>query len=117
MGNLQAVPGLLGLAARAGMMASGAFMAEKRIRAGGAALALLDGDASPSTREDFQALCAKMAVPFRVLPPGMLSQAIGKPGRMTAVIAPGGLSQRLLLELDPMEPQCERTTRPNGTRG
>jgi ribosomal protein L7Ae-like RNA K-turn-binding protein len=90
-----AAAGLLGLAARAGQVVSGDFAAERAIRDRDAALVLLDADVSPHTREKYESLGERLGLPVYSLEAGMLGRAIGKPGRMTAVVRSGTLAGRI----------------------
>ncbi|MDR0896888.1 MAG: ribosomal L7Ae/L30e/S12e/Gadd45 family protein [Oscillospiraceae bacterium] len=86
---------LLGLAQRAGQVTSGDGLCEKEIRAGRAALALLDAGASENTREKYAALCGGRGIPLKILGADALGQAIGKGNRMIAVVKPGGLAKKM----------------------
>lgn len=90
------VSGLLGLCARSGQMILGANLALREIKAGRAALVLLDEGASPGTRKKIADACAFRHVPLHTLPPGELSRACGKEDRMAAAVKPGKLCQRML---------------------
>ena len=92
---MSAVSGLLGLACRAGQAALGADMALQEIRAGKAALLLLDAGASEGTRKKLLDACAYRSVPAYTLPEGEISRACGKDGRMAAAVRKGGLAQRM----------------------
>ena len=91
---MERLRGTIGLAMRAGQLALGEEGAVKAIRAGGAALALLDADASENTRKRLTDACAYRKVPLAILPGGLLEDAAGRGGRMSAVMAPGGLAKR-----------------------
>ncbi len=88
--------GLLGLASRAGQITLGAEMALREIKAGKAALALVDDGASEGTKKKIADACAYRNVPMHMLPEGELSAACGKDGRMAAAVKPGKLCQRML---------------------
>lgn len=87
--------GTLGLATRAGQVKSGGDVCEREIRAGRAALTLLDEGSSPNTRERFSAMCEAKNIPLVFLPEDALGNAIGRPGRMIAVLKEGPLTTRL----------------------
>lgn len=96
---MKKVLGLLGLSCRAGQVILGAEMALKEIKAGHAALVLLDESTSEGTRKKITDACAYRHVPLHMLPTDAISQACGKDGRMAAAIRPGKLCQQLLLLL------------------
>ena len=92
---MSAVSGLLGLACRAGQIALGADIALQEIRAGKAALALLDAGASEGTRKKLLDACAFRSVPVYTLPENEISQACGRDGRMAAAVRKGNLANRM----------------------
>ena len=92
---MSAVSGLLGLACRAGQIALGADIALQEIRAGKAALALLDAGASDGTRNKLLDACAFRSVPVYTLPENEISQACGRDGRMAAAVRKGNLAKRM----------------------
>ena len=76
--------GALGLCMRAGGMACGDFAAEKTIKAGKAALILLDAAASENTRQRYEGYAARNGLPLQCVEG--LGKAIGRPdGRIAAV--------------------------------
>ena len=92
---MSAVSGLLGLACRAGQIALGADIALQEIRAGKAALALLDAGASEGTRKKLLDACTFRSVPVYTLPENEISQACGRDGRMAAAVRKGNLAKRM----------------------
>ncbi len=66
----------LGLCQRAGKCQSGAFAAERALKAGKAKLVLLEENASENTKDRFSALCEGRKVPFRLVPE--VGRAIGR---------------------------------------
>ena len=88
--------GYIGLAVRAGQAVTGEGACVSAIRAGKAAVALLDSGASDNAVKRFSDTCAHHRVPLIKLPPEMLQGAVGKPGRMSLVIGPGGLAEKIL---------------------
>ena len=66
----------LGLCRRAGKCQSGAFAAERALKAGKAKLVLLEETASENTKDRFSALCEGRKVPFRLVPE--VGRAIGR---------------------------------------
>ncbi|MDR3050094.1 MAG: ribosomal L7Ae/L30e/S12e/Gadd45 family protein [Oscillospiraceae bacterium] len=93
--------GLLGLCARSGKLVSGESACEQALRAGGAALVLIDAGASPNTRKKFSDACAYRQVPLCPLDADRLGQAIGKPGRMTVAVGQSSLAKQLTVLLLP----------------
>ncbi|MBR5110649.1 MAG: ribosomal L7Ae/L30e/S12e/Gadd45 family protein [Clostridia bacterium] len=93
---MSAVAGLLGLACRAGQTALGADIALQEIRAGKAALLLLDAGASEGTRKKLLDACAFRSVPAFTVPEGEISQACGRDGRIAAAVRKGNLAARML---------------------
>jgi ribosomal protein L7Ae-like RNA K-turn-binding protein len=93
---MTAIGGLLGLCSRSGQIALGADLALREIRAGRAALALLDAEASDGTKKKISDACAYRSVPLHMLPAGELSRFCGKEDRMAAAVRPGKLAQRML---------------------
>ena len=92
---MSAVSGLLGLACRAGQIVLGADIALQEIRAGKAALALLDAGASEGTRKKLLDACAFRSVPVYTLPEDEISRACGRDGRMAAAVRKGNLANRM----------------------
>ena len=86
---------LLGLAMRAGQVTSGDSLCVREIRAGRAALALMDAGVSENTREKYRALCGTRGVPLHEISADALGKAIGKPNRMIVVMAKGPLCGRV----------------------
>ena len=66
----------LGLCQRAGKCQSGAFAAERALKAGKAKLVLLEETASENTKDRFSALCEGRKVPLRLVPE--VGRAIGR---------------------------------------
>ena len=66
----------LGLCRRAGKCQSGAFAAERALKAGKAKLVLLEETASENTKDRFSALCEGRKVPLRLVPE--VGRAIGR---------------------------------------
>lgn len=100
---MSAVSGLLGLACRAGQIALGADIALQEIRAGKAALALLDAGASEGTKKKLLDACAFRSVPVYTLAEDEISRACGRDGRMAAAVRKGNLAKRMeeLLAMNP----------------
>lgn len=90
------VIGFLGLCKRAGRVTSGQEACVDLVRAGGAALALMDAGASENTRKRMLDACHAHGVPLWLLDAGTLGHAIGQKGRMVAVLQMDGMAEKLL---------------------
>ena len=86
---------MLGLAQRAGALRCGADPVLQQIRAGKAALVLMDSEASANTRKRAVNACAHYGVPLAELPAGLPGSAVGKPGVMLAAVQSGGFAEKL----------------------
>ena len=87
---------MLGLAMRAGQLTFGEDGVRKAIASGAAALVLLDAGASDNTKKRMRDSCAYYGVTLLETEAGRLGWAVGKPGRMSAAVAAGGLCDRLI---------------------
>jgi len=74
----------LGLCRRAGKCQSGAFAAERAVKAGKAKLVLLEETASEVTKNHFSALCAGRKIPLKLVP--QVGRAIGKEGQVVMAV-------------------------------
>ena len=74
----------LGLCRRAGKCQSGAFAAERAVKAGKAKLVLLEETASEVTKNHFSALCAGRKIPLKLVP--QVGRAIGKEGQAVMAV-------------------------------
>lgn len=86
---------MLGLAMRAGRLTFGEDGVRGAIAAG-APLALVDGGASENTKKRMRDSCAHYGATLLETQAGRLGEAVGRPGRMSAAVAPGPLCERLL---------------------
>ena len=84
--------GMLGLAARAGKVASGSQAVEAALK-NGAALVLADAGISARSLEELTKACN--GKPPCILKNGLLGQAIGKPGRMIAAVTDDGFGKKI----------------------
>ena len=98
---MQKLEGLLGLCRRAGQITVGADLALREIKAGRAALALVDAGASEGTKKKIRDACAYRHLPVRFLPEGLLDRACGQDGRMAAAMKPGKLCSQMIQLLTP----------------
>ncbi len=74
----------IGLCQRAGKAQSGAFAAEKAIRAGKAQMVLLEETASEATKTHYEQLCAAHGVPLILTE--TVGAAIGKDARIVMAV-------------------------------
>lgn len=86
---------LVGLAMRAGQVISGDDMAEREVRAGRAALILMDAGISDRTREKYQSLSKGRGIPLHEISADALGRAIGRENRMIAAIRKGPLAKQM----------------------
>ena len=87
---------MLGLCARAGKLITGEKACVQAIRAGGAQVALLDGAASANAVKALTDACTSHGVPLERTGNCSLGDAIGKPGRMAAVVTDAGMAARII---------------------
>ena len=89
--------GMLGITAKAGAAASGAYAATAAVKEGKAFLLIAAADASEQTRADYEKLCAGYGVAFAVY--GTMEQlgsAIGKGSRAVVAVTDERLAENLL---------------------
>lgn len=89
------IMGYVGLAVRARQITFGEEAVLMSVRAGKAALVLLDASASLNARKKLEDACGYRNVRLYLLPPGLIGRAAGKSGRMAACMPPGGLEKAL----------------------
>ena len=92
--------GMLGLSAKAGKAASGAFAAEKAIKSGEAVLAIIAGDASDNTKKLYEGMCGSSGI--KLVSYGtkeLLGRAVGKDERTIIAITDEGFAKGLLGKL------------------
>ena len=88
------VRGLMGLAVRARQATFGEDGCLKAVKKGQCALLLVDASLSDAVMEKYRLACERSGTLLRVLPPGLLGEATGRPGKAMAVM-PGGLASEL----------------------
>ena len=90
--------GLLGIAARAGKLASGEFSSERSVRSGKARLCIVSSDASDNTVKKFGDMCRSKKVPFvrTELAKAELGHAIGCSDRTSVAVEDEGLAQGMI---------------------
>ena len=87
---------MLGLAMRAGQLTFGEDGVKKAIASGGAKLVRLDAGASENTKKKMRDSCAFYGVQLVETAADRLGYAVGKPGRMSAAVAAGGICDKLI---------------------
>lgn len=92
---------LLGLAERAGKLASGEFAAEKAVKTGKAYLVIVAGDASDNTKKKFNDMCQYYQVPFACYAEKeVLGHGIGKELRASLAVLDGGFAKAIEKQMD-----------------
>ena len=91
----------LGMAQRAGRLASGEFMTEKEIQSFRATLVIVAEDASEQTKKKFRNKCEFYEIPFVCFSTmGELGRAIGKEQRASLALLDEGFTKAVLTKLD-----------------
>jgi ribosomal protein L7Ae-like RNA K-turn-binding protein len=91
----------LGLAAKAGNLASGEFMTEKSVKEGKAKLVIVAEDASNNTKKMFTNMCTYYKVPIYFFgEKTKLGHAIGKEFRASLVLYDKGLADTVEKQLN-----------------
>lgn len=92
---------LIGLATKAGKIASGEFCTEKEIKTGRACLVIVAEDASDNTKKKFQNMCDFYEVPIRYYDDkDALGHAMGKEMRASLAVLDEGFAGSILKQLD-----------------
>lgn len=92
---------LIGLATKAGKIASGEFCTEREVKAGKAKLVIVAGDASANTKKKFQNMCDFYQVPIRCYDgKEVLGHAMGKELRASLAVLDEGFAGSILKQLD-----------------
>lgn len=86
---------LLGICARAGLIASGQTAVEQALKRGKAHLVVMDAMISEGSKKALSDACRFRNVPAAILNSQSLGDAIGKPGRMTAAVTDTALADRI----------------------
>ncbi len=87
---------MMGIAEKAGKIASGEFSTEKAIKDGKACLVILASDASENTRKHFSDMCAYRNIPICICgSKGELGHAIGKEMRVSLAVTDRGLAESI----------------------
>ena len=92
---------MVGIATKAGRVASGEFMTENAVKSGKAALVIVAGDASANTKKKFNNMCGFYKVPIRAYSTKEeLGRAIGKEFRASMAVTDEGLAQAIMKKMD-----------------
>lgn len=101
MENRRKVLSLLGLATKAGKIASGEFMTEKSVKEGRASLVIVSEEASENTRKMFSNLCTYYKVPMYLFgTKEELGHAMGKEFRASLAVLDSGFSKALVKQME-----------------
>ena len=100
MKNNNKVVSLLGLATKAGKVASGEFSTEKSVKTGKGFLVLVADDASQNTRKKFQNMCDFYEVPiYFIANKEELGRFCGKEFRASLAVQDENFAKAMLKEL------------------
>ncbi len=92
---------MLGMAQRAGAVASGGFMTETSVKEGKAFLVVIAEDASDNTKKDFKNMCDYYNVPIRFYKTrDELGHCIGKEFRASLAVTNEGLADSIISLID-----------------
>ena len=90
------VYGMIGMAMKAGKVASGEFATEKAVKSGKAALVIVSDTASENTKKKFQNMCDYYKVPIYFFgKKEELGHAIGKEFRASLAVLDTGLAKAI----------------------
>ncbi len=92
---------MLGLAAKAGKIASGEFSTERAVKSGKAFLVIVSTEASGNTQKMFRNMCEFYHVPMYLYgPKETLGRAIGKGFRASLAVVDEGFAASLIDKLN-----------------
>ncbi|MDE6889219.1 MAG: ribosomal L7Ae/L30e/S12e/Gadd45 family protein [Eubacterium sp.] len=95
---------MIGIAARAGSIASGEFSTEKAAKGGRAYLVILAKDASQNTKKHFSDMCAYREIPyFEYADKKQLGNCIGKEYRASLAVTDENLGGAIIKRLTETE--------------
>lgn len=98
---LNKVYSMLGLAAKAGKIASGEFMTERSVKDGSACLVVVATDASDNTKKNFRDMCTYYHVPIEEYgSKDELGHAIGKEMRASLAINDQGFANSVQSKIE-----------------
>lgn len=91
---------LLGLAAKAGKVASGEFSVEKEVKGGRAYLVVAAKDASDNTKKALENVCSNQGIPLVFYSKKEeLGHAIGKQFRVSAAVLDQGFAKAIVKQI------------------
>lgn len=92
---------MVGIATKAGKVASGEFMTENAVKSGIASLVIVAEDASENTKKKFQNMCEFYEVPIYFYgDKDTLGHAMGKQFRASLAVTDGGFAKGIMKHLD-----------------
>ncbi len=92
---------LVGLATKAGRLASGEFMTERSVKSGAAALVIVASDASENTKNMFRNMCEFYKVPiYFYADKDTLGHAMGKEFRASLAILDEGFAKGIQKQME-----------------
>lgn len=92
---------LIGLATKAGKIASGEFSTEKAVKSNGASLVIIAEDASDNTKKMFRNMCTYYKVPLYFFgAKDSLGHAIGKEVRASLAVLDEGFAKAMVKQLE-----------------
>lgn len=92
---------LIGLATKAGKIASGEFSTEKAVKSKGASLVIVAEDASDNTKKMFRNMCTYYKVPLYFFgAKDSLGHAIGKEVRASLAVLDEGFAKAMVKQLE-----------------
>ena len=92
---------LVGLATKAGRLASGEFMTERAVKSGAAALVIVASDASENTKNMFRNMCEFYKVPiYFYADKDTLGHAMGKEFRASLAILDEGFAKGIQKQME-----------------
>ena len=95
---------MIGLATKAGKVASGEFCTEKEVKSGRAYLVIVADDASDNTKKKFQNMCNFYKVPIYFFEDkDTLGHAMGKEFRASLAVTDAGFAKGIRKHLDTEE--------------
>lgn len=101
MDNRKKVLNLIGLAEKAGKVASGEFSTERAIKTGKAALVIVSEEASANTKKMFTNMCTYYRIPVLYLAEKeVLGHSIGKEMRASLAVLDEGLAKAILKQMN-----------------
>ena len=107
--NQDKLRGLIGLSRRAGQLSLGTDTVLKQIRSGYCGAVLIDSAAAPNTRKRLEEAAEHADVPVFSATEGLIDQATGESGRMTACVRRGSLAAQIILLFETAD-QADKAT-------